>query len=64
MKENIIADKTFDFAVRIVNLHKYLISNGNNIIQNGKTVQSPNSDWSFEINNDIMLNIRGENWTI
>ena len=28
MKENIIADRTFDFAVRIVNLHKYLISNG------------------------------------
>ena len=28
MKNNIIADKTFDFAVRIVNLHKYLISNG------------------------------------
>ena len=28
MKENIIADKTFDFAVRVVNLHKYLISNG------------------------------------
>lgn len=27
VKENIIADKTFDFAVRIVNLHKYLISN-------------------------------------
>ena len=28
MKENIIADKSFDFAVRIVNLHKYLIENG------------------------------------
>lgn len=28
MKENLIADKTFDFAVRIVNLHKYLISSG------------------------------------
>ncbi len=25
MKENIIADKTFDFAVRIVNLYKYVI---------------------------------------
>ena len=28
MKENIIADKSFDFAVRMVNLHKYLITNG------------------------------------
>ena len=28
MKENIIADKSFDFAVRIVNLYKYLIENG------------------------------------
>ncbi len=26
MKENVIADKSFDFAVRIVNLHKYLIT--------------------------------------
>ncbi len=25
MKENIIADKTFDFAVRIVNLYKFVI---------------------------------------
>ena len=28
MKDNLIADKSFDFAVRIVNLHKYLIANG------------------------------------
>ena len=28
MKDNLVADKSFDFAVRIVNLHKYLIANG------------------------------------
>lgn len=28
MKDNLVADKSFDFAVRIVNLYKYLIANG------------------------------------
>ena len=40
MKENIIQDKSFDFAVRIVNLYKYLTENKKEFVLSKQVLRS------------------------
>ena len=43
MKENIIQDKSFDFAVRIVNLYKYLTENKKEYVLSKQVLRSGTS---------------------
>jgi four helix bundle protein len=43
MRENVIRDKSFDFAVRIVNLYKYLIGNEKEFVLSKQLLRSGTS---------------------
>ena len=43
MKENVIQDKSFDFAVRIVNLYKYLTENKKEYVLSKQVLRSGTS---------------------
>ena len=43
MKENIIEDKSFDFAVRIVNLYKYLVDEQKEYVMSKQLLRSGTS---------------------
>lgn len=43
MKENVVKDKSFDFAVRIVNLYKYLTTEKNEFILSKQVLRSGTS---------------------
>ncbi len=43
MKDNIIKEKSFNFAVRIVNLNKYLVSNKNEYVLSKQILRSGTS---------------------
>lgn len=40
MKENVVKQKSFDFAIRIVNLYKYLIKEGKELILSKQILRS------------------------
>ena len=43
MKDNIVVDKSFDFAVRIVNLYKYLTQKKNEYVLSKQLLRSGTS---------------------